>query len=180
MEILISMRYYLQLPEEHHTMHRSPGGRNARLTIFLKLKGRERTSDNPEFGTCVKLSRGCRPGLSVLTSLMVSVDVKQYWTVLWHWSQFVRNMSTDIRGHEALLHQRQSDQIYYSSVSELAQQWNCFQGNVGETFERRLERIILWASLISKHIDVIFELNIHLSWKAILILTLLPNHLLLI
>ena len=32
-------------------------------------------------------SRGGRPGLSVLTSLLVSVDVKNYWTVLRHWSQ---------------------------------------------------------------------------------------------
>ena len=36
-------------------------------------------------------SRGGRPGLSVLTSLLVSVDVK-----LTHWSQLVPNMSTDI------------------------------------------------------------------------------------
>ena len=50
-------------------------------------------------------SRGGRPGLSVLTSLAVSVDVKQHWTVLRHWSQFVPNMSTDLQGHEALLHQ---------------------------------------------------------------------------
>ena len=49
-------------------------------------------------------SRGGRPGLSVLMSLTVSVDVKQHWTVLRHWSQFVPNMSTDIRGHEALHH----------------------------------------------------------------------------
>ena len=41
-------------------------------------------------------SRGGRPGLSVLTSLLVSVDVKIYCTVLWHWSQLVPNMSTDI------------------------------------------------------------------------------------
>ena len=44
-------------------------------------------------------SRGGRPGLSVLTSLLVSVDVKIYWTVLRHWSQLVPNMSTDIWGH---------------------------------------------------------------------------------
>ena len=49
-------------------------------------------------------SRGGRPGLSVLTSLMISVDVMQQWTVLRHWSQCVPNMSTDIRGHEALHH----------------------------------------------------------------------------
>ena len=36
-------------------------------------------------------SRGGRPGLSVLTSLLVSVDVKLYWTMLWHWSQLVPN-----------------------------------------------------------------------------------------
>ena len=40
-------------------------------------------------------SRGGRPGLSVLTSLMVSVDVRRYWIVLRHWSQFVPNMSTE-------------------------------------------------------------------------------------
>ena len=44
-------------------------------------------------------SQGGRPGLSILTSLLVSVDVKIYWTVLRHWSQLVPNMSTDIRGH---------------------------------------------------------------------------------
>ena len=41
-------------------------------------------------------SRGGRPGLSVLTSLLVSVDVKIYWIVLRHWSQLVPNMSNDI------------------------------------------------------------------------------------
>ena len=41
-------------------------------------------------------------------SLMVSVDVRQHWTMLRHWSQFVPNMSTDIRGHEALHHHHQT------------------------------------------------------------------------
>ena len=36
-------------------------------------------------------SRGDRPGLSVLTSLLVFVDVKLYWTMLRHWSQLVPN-----------------------------------------------------------------------------------------
>ena len=49
-------------------------------------------------------SRGGRPGLPVLMSLTVFVDVKQHWTMLRHWSQFVPNMSTDIRRHEALHH----------------------------------------------------------------------------
>ena len=44
-------------------------------------------------------SWGGRPGLSILTSLLVSVDIKLYWTMLQHWSQLVRNMSTDIWGH---------------------------------------------------------------------------------
>ena len=44
-------------------------------------------------------SPGGRPGLSLLTSLLVSVDVKIYWTLLRHWSQLVPNMSTDIWGH---------------------------------------------------------------------------------
>ena len=47
-------------------------------------------------------SRGGRPGLSVLTSLLVSVDVKIYWTVLRHWSQLVPNMSNDIWGHQLM------------------------------------------------------------------------------
>ena len=37
-------------------------------------------------------------------SLVVSVDVKQLLTMLRHWSQFVTNMSTNIRGYEALHH----------------------------------------------------------------------------
>ena len=41
-------------------------------------------------------SRGGRPGLSVLTSLLVSVDVKIYCTVLRHWSHLVPNMSNDL------------------------------------------------------------------------------------
>ena len=36
-------------------------------------------------------SRGGRPGLSVPMSLPVSVDVKQHWTMLTDWSQFVPN-----------------------------------------------------------------------------------------
>ena len=48
-------------------------------------------------------SRGGRPGRSVLTSLLVSVDVKLYWAMLRHWSQLVPNMSTDIWGHQATL-----------------------------------------------------------------------------
>ena len=42
-------------------------------------------------------SRGGRPGLSVLTSLMVSMDVEQYWTILTHWSLLVPN--TDVNRH---------------------------------------------------------------------------------
>ena len=48
-------------------------------------------------------SQGGRPGLSVLTSLLVSVDLKLYWTLLQHWSQLVPNMLADIWGHQATL-----------------------------------------------------------------------------
>ena len=51
-----------------------------------------------EFRSCVKVEVVV-PGLSILTSLMVSVDVKQYLTMLRHWSQLVPNVSTDIQGH---------------------------------------------------------------------------------
>ena len=47
-------------------------------------------------------SRGGRPGLSVLTSLMVSVDVTQYHLNL------VPNMSADIPGHYATQQQQHS------------------------------------------------------------------------
>ena len=41
-------------------------------------------------------SRGGRLGLSVLTSLLVSVDVKLYWSMLRRWSQLVPNMSRQL------------------------------------------------------------------------------------
>ena len=41
-------------------------------------------------------SRGGRPRLSVLTSLLVSVEVKPYGTMLRHWSQLVPVIYTDI------------------------------------------------------------------------------------
>ena len=59
--------------------------------------GREKTESLTVQELCE--SRGGRPGPSVLTSILVSVDVKQYWTMLRHWSQLVPNMSTDIWGH---------------------------------------------------------------------------------
>ena len=49
-------------------------------------------------------SQGGRPGLSVLMSLTVSAEVKQHWTMLQHWSQFVPNISTHIKGQESLHH----------------------------------------------------------------------------
>ena len=63
-----------------------------------KGKGPERKGGGGGGGIVQELceSRGGRPGLSVLTSLLVSVDVKIYCTVLRHWSQLVPNMSHDI------------------------------------------------------------------------------------
>ena len=64
----------------------------------IKQKQNERTNERTVSVIVQELceSRGGRPGLSVLTSLLVSVDVKIYCTVLRHWSQLVPNMSTDI------------------------------------------------------------------------------------
>ena len=61
--------------------------------VLLSMRERD------DFGDIVQElceSRGGCPGLSVLTSLLVSVDVKIYCTVLRHWSQLVPNMSHDI------------------------------------------------------------------------------------
>jgi len=65
-------------------------------------------------------SRGGHPGLSVLTSLMVSVDVQQHWTMLMHWSQLVTNMSTDIWWHYATQQQQlHKPYKWYSSYTHL-------------------------------------------------------------
>ena len=69
------------------------------MSAGLRHNSTIKTQGNYEwFGIVQELceSRGGRPGLSVLTSLLVSVDVKIYCTVLRHWSQLVPNMSTDI------------------------------------------------------------------------------------
>ena len=60
---------------------------------------KERHKGKPHLVQGLCESRGGRPGLSVLTSLLISVDVGLYWTMLRHWSQLVPNMSTAIRGH---------------------------------------------------------------------------------
>ena len=68
------------------------------------IKNQRTNSCLSEFRSCVKL----KVEVAILgfpsISLTVSVDVKEYWPVLRHWSQFVLNVSTDIRGHEALHH----------------------------------------------------------------------------
>ena len=70
-------------------------------------------------------SRGGRPGLSVLTSLLASVDVKLYWTMLRHWSQLVPNISTDIWGLLSItsssslmtLVRQKSDSLFFFSAA---------------------------------------------------------------
>ena len=83
-------------------------------------------------------SQGGRPGLPVLMSLTVSVDVKQHWTMLRHCSQFVPNMSTDIRGHEALHHRHHhhtesfiwlSDWNSLPNTNTTAPCFNCFKSH---------------------------------------------------
>ena len=58
---------------------------------------------------------------------MVSVDVKQYRSMLTHWSQLVSNMSTDIRGHhlkEDYITNKQGGQSAFS-VSPLGRAAAC-------------------------------------------------------
>ena len=78
-------------------------------TIRKKKKNKNKTKKKKTVPELCE-SRGGRPGLSVLMSLTVSVDVKQHWTMLRHWSQFVSNMSTDIPGHETLLHHQEEEE----------------------------------------------------------------------
>ena len=71
-----------------------PHHRNHGTFFSVNVGGGERTSSAIVQQLCE--SRGGRPELSVLTSLLASVDVKIYCTVLRHWSQLVPNMSADI------------------------------------------------------------------------------------
>ena len=48
-------------------------------------------------------SRGGRPGLSVLTNLLVSMDVKIYSTRLRHWSQLVPNLTSEDIKHQFII-----------------------------------------------------------------------------
>ena len=69
-------------------------------------------------------SRDGRPGLSVLTSLLVSMYVKLYRTMLRHWSQLVPNMSTDIWKQHYMpyltsIHQSSSDDAALQTSLEL-------------------------------------------------------------
>ena len=78
-------------------------------------------------------SRGGRPGrLSILMSLMVSVDLKQHWTTLRHWSQFVPNCQPTWRGHEALIHHRFSRLIVNTGSYS---HWRAFLSRFCATFQ---------------------------------------------
>jgi len=71
-------------------------------------------------------SWGGHPGLPVLMSLTVSVEVKQHWTMLTHWSQFVPDMLANIQGHEALLyHHHHSDHSDWGELVSLCR-WTTF------------------------------------------------------
>ena len=71
---------------------------NARVILVVTAIGIKISflSSSPTIVQELCESRGGRPGLSVLTSLLVSVDVKIYGTVLRHWAQLVPNISADI------------------------------------------------------------------------------------
>ena len=66
-------------------------GRSVRIRLGFRVRS--------EFRSCVEVEMAVLGSVPVLMSLTVSVDVKQHWTMLTHRSQFVPNMSTDIRGH---------------------------------------------------------------------------------
>ena len=87
-------------------------------------------------------SRGGRPVFSVLMSLLVSVDIKQYWTMLMHWSQLVPNMSIDICGHEALFHHHAHSEHRFPTMYTLAKRgWG--EGWVGTDIKAYLR----WVSV---------------------------------
>ena len=55
------------------------GGRKCKLMLIEKgFKEEPNRGSVTELRSCVSERRGGRPGLSVLTSLLVSVDVKKY------------------------------------------------------------------------------------------------------
>ena len=91
-------------------------------------------------------SRGGCPGLSDLTSLLVSVDVKNYWTVLRHWSQLVPNMSMtseDIKQHFTphTLASPLLSNVYLGF-------WECFIGYAVQEVDRYGGRLgIMWVSI---------------------------------
>ena len=76
-----------------------------------------------EFRSCVKVDGG-RPGLFVPMSLSFC-GREATLTMLTHWSQFVPNMSADIRGHEALHHHLLSIQPVENQPVEISDQPAC-------------------------------------------------------
>ena len=95
-----SDRYIISLSPHLHTpppQPFSPSLISLMVSVDVKHHGYLLTSASRVQELCK--SRGGHPGLPVLMSLMVCVDVKQHWILLTHWSQFVPNMSTDIREH---------------------------------------------------------------------------------
>ena len=107
-------------------------------------------------------SRGGRPGLSVLTSLLVSVDVKNYWTVLRHWSQLVPNMSN--AGHLRTLSINSSSPSSSSSNKP---------GIVQELYESRGGRpagLSVLTSLLPVSVDVKIYWTVLRHWSQ-----LVPN-----
>ena len=70
-------------------------------------------------------SRDGRPGFSVLTSLMVSVDVKQYWNMLTHWSLICQPTSLVIKHHlkEVVSQSSELQELCESRVGRPVQTW---------------------------------------------------------
>jgi len=95
--------------------------------------------------------RGGRPGLSVLTSLLVSVDVKLYWTMLRHWSQLVlicQPTSEYIKKHnrtEPEVHPEvRPPEVHTEDVLLVEFMYLVFTRMPGESYRRRLRSLLLY------------------------------------
>ena len=81
--------------------------------LLWTLTGSETQHSESACGTCVHEcvwivqelceSRGGHPRLSVLMSLLVSVDVKNYWTMFRHWSQLVPQLTSEDIKHQLII-----------------------------------------------------------------------------
>ena len=98
---LIFFKYDAQATSGHHLRIYLHFGRSKHVRCLKK-------KEEAYLRSCLMVqvlceSRGGRTGLSVLTNLLVSVDVKSYWTRLRHWSQPVPNLTSEDIKHQFII-----------------------------------------------------------------------------